>query len=163
LHRSLSSRKGASEIIAAMLLIVITVAASILLYAYVSGLMGRLQGVSVQQPYLEQVALDYYDWSGTSTCSPSITILCLTLRNVGVAKVTMSDFFIAGTRNTTGLTFGAGCNSPQRGVLAVQSSCVLTFPVPSGFTPTPGVAYNVKIVTKDGAILSYSCIAGQAA
>lgn len=163
MHRFWSSRKGASEVIAAMLLIAITVAAAVLMYAYASGLMGRLQGVAIQQPYLEQVALDYYDWSGTSPCSSSITILCLTLRNVGVAKLAMSDFFIAGIRNTTDLTFGAVCNSPQQGVLAVQSSCLLKFPVPSGFTPTPGVAYNVKIVTRDGAILSYSCIAGQAA
>lgn len=163
MRHTLSSRKGASEVIAAMLLIVITVAAATLLYAYTSGLMGRLQGVAVQQPYLEQVALDYYDWSGASQCSTSINVLCLTLRNVGVAKVSMSDFFIAGRRNTTNLTFGAGCNLPQPGVLAVQSSCVLTFPVPSDFSPsvTLGVAYNVKIVTKDGAILSYSCIAGQ--
>jgi hypothetical protein len=163
MHHPLSSCKGASEVIAAMLLIVITVAASVLMYAYVSGLMGRLQGVAVQQSFLDQVALDYYDWSGASKCSTSINVLCLTVRNVGVGKVAMSDFFIAGTRNTTDLTFGAGCNSPQQGSLGVGSSCVLTFPVPSGFAPTAGVAYNVKIVTSDGAILSYSCIAGKAA
>lgn len=153
------SRRGASEVIAAMLLIVITVAASVLLYAYVSGLMGRLQGVAVQQPYLEQVSLDYYNWS--PSLSPTLSKLNLTLRNVGVAKVTMSDFFIAGIRNTTALTFGSGCNSP-RGVLAVQASCLVTFPVPSGFTPTSGIAYSVKIISKDGAVFSYSCIAGPA-
>ena len=152
-------RRGVSEVIAAMLLIVITVAAAVLLYAYVSGVMGRLQGAAVSQPYLEQVSLDYYDWSGTSTCSTTIAILCLTLRNVGVAKVTMSDFFIAGTRNTTDLTFGPGCS---KGVLAVQASCVLTFPVPSSVGATSGDAYGVKVGTKDGAIFSYSCIAGQA-
>ena len=73
----------------------------------------------MQQPYLEQVSLDYYDWTTLST-------LKLTLRNVGVAKVTLSDFFIAGNKNTTALTFGSGCNSPQ-GVLAVQTSCVVHF------------------------------------
>jgi flagellin-like protein len=147
------SRRGASEVIAAMLLIVITVAAAVLMYAYSSGLMGQLQGVAVQQPYLEQVSLDYYDWT-------ALTTLKLTVRNVGAAKVTMADFFVAGMRNTTALTFGSGCNSP-RGVLAVQSACVVTFPVPSGFA-TPGVAYSVKIVAKDGAVFSYSCIAGTA-
>jgi hypothetical protein len=125
--------------------------------------MGNLQGVKVQQSYLDKVALDYYDWSGEGKCSTSINVLCLTVRNVGVTKVTMSDFFINGRSNTTGLTFGTGCNTPQRGVLNVGSSCVLTFPVPRGFAPTAGVTYNVKIVTSDGAILSYSCIAGQAA
>jgi archaeal type IV pilus assembly protein PilA len=163
LRHPLSSRKGVSEIIAVMLLIAIAVAASVLMYVYVSGLMGSLQGVKVQQSYLDRVALDYYDWSGESKCSTNINVLCLTVRNVGVTKVTMSDFFINGRSNTTGLTFGTGCNTPQRGVLNVGSSCVLAFPVPSGFAPTAGVAYNVKVVTSDGAILSYSCIAGQAA
>lgn len=99
-------RSEASEIIAAMLLIVIMVAVAVLMYAYASGLMGRLQGATISQPYLEHVSLDYYNWSSLST-------LTLTLRNVGVAKVTMSDFFVAGIRNTTALTFGSGCNSPK--------------------------------------------------
>jgi archaeal type IV pilus assembly protein PilA len=158
MRHPLSSRKGVSEIIAVMLLIVIAVAASVLMYVYVSGLMGRLQGVVVQQPYLEQVSMDYYDWS--PSLSLTLSKLNLTLRNVGVAKVSMSDFFIAGTRNTTALTFGSGCNTP-RGVLAVQVSCVVTFPMPTGLTPTSGLAYSVKIVSKDGAIFSFSCIAGQ--
>ena len=107
----MSSRKGASEVIAAMLLIVITVAASVLLYAYVSGLMGRLQGVAVQQQYIEEVTLEYYDW--TTITNGQLSPLKLTLRNVGVAQVTMSDFFIAGVKNTTALTFGSGCISPR--------------------------------------------------
>jgi hypothetical protein len=154
LCRSLSSRKGASEVIAAMLLIVIAVAATVLLYVYVSGLMGSLQGGSVQQQYLEQISLDYYDWTTLST-------LKLTLRNVGVAKVTFSDFFIAGQGNTTALTFGSGCNSP-RGVLTVQSSCVVTFSIPTGFSATSGIVYSVRVISIDGAIFSFSCIAGRA-
>ena len=154
-------RKGISEVIAVMMLIVITVAASLLLYAWVSGLMGRLQGAAQTQPYLEQVSLDYYDWSGTGTCSKSLTTLCLTLRNVGAAKVTMSDFFIAGARNTTDLSFGTGCNSPQ-GVLNVQGTCIVTFPVPSSLSASSGMAYTIKIATRDGAIFSFSCIVGQA-
>ncbi len=157
-------RRGASEIIAAMLLILITVAAAVLLYAYSSGLMGRLQGAAVSQPYLEQVSLDYYDWTSCNSnpCPPLTTQLNLTLRNVGAAKVTMSDFYISGTRNTTALKFGTGCKSPQ-GVLNVQGTCWVSFPLPTGFSASPGIAYTVKIVSRDGAIFSYSCIAGQAA
>ena len=155
-------RRGASEIIAAMLLIVITVAAAVLMYAYASGLMGRLQGAAQSQPYLEQVSLDYYDWSGTSTCSSGLTIVCLTLRNVGVAKVTLTDFFIAGTRNTTDLKFNGTIGGCVQGVLKVQSVCVITFYVPTSVPISSGITYNVKIVTRDGAVFSYSCIAGQA-
>ena len=128
--------------------------AAVVLYVYASGLMGSLQASQVRQPYLEQIAIDYYNWTTPNT-------LKLAIRNVGSVDVTMADFFfIARTRNTTALTFGAGCNSP-RGLLPVRASCILTFPMPSGFTPASGIAYMVKIVTKDGAVFSYSCIAGQ--
>ncbi len=149
--RLLSSRKGVSEIIAALLMITITVAGATLLYVYVEGLMGSLQ-TNVSQPYSEQLSLDYYDWTNTNS-------LKLTLRNVGPVQISLADFFIAGAQNTTSLTFGGGCNSP-RGVLPVQTSCAVTFPVPAGFTVKSGVAYTVKIVAKDGTIFSYSCIAG---
>jgi archaeal type IV pilus assembly protein PilA len=157
-------RRGASEVIAAMLLIVITVAASVLLYAYVSGLMGRLQGAAVSQPYLEQVSLDYYDWTSLST-------LKLTIRNVGVAKVTKSDVFVNGVLQTATLSNvggGTGCNSPTGNIPlnTVCSETITSFASTTfsgSATPTSGVAYTVKIATKDGAIFSYSCIAGQAA
>lgn len=156
-------RRGASEVIAALLLISISVAACILLYAYASGLMGRLQGTSQSQPYLDQVSLEYYDWSGTSTCSTSLTTLCLTLRNVGATKIVMGDFFIAGTRNTTDLKFNGTVTGCAQGVLNVRNMCVITFYVPTGLTVSSGVAYSFKMVTKDGAVFSFSCIAGQAA
>jgi flagellin-like protein len=152
MRHPMSSRKGASEIIAAMLLIVITVAASVLMYAYVSGLMGRLQGAAVRQPYLEQVTLDYYDWTTLST-------LRLAIRNVGVTKVNIAgaDYFINGQLITSPTTV---CGTFTASALIPQGSCLVTLTSPSGLTS--GVAYSVKIATKDGAIFSYSCIAGQA-
>ncbi|MGP8068622.1 MAG: archaellin/type IV pilin N-terminal domain-containing protein [Candidatus Bathyarchaeia archaeon] len=166
-------RRGVAEIIAAMLLIIITVAAALLLYGYASGLMGRLQGGAASQPYLEQVSLDYYNWPATDKCNTSY-ILCLTLRNVGVAKVTIAEVFVNGVLQTPTLTnigSGTGCNTPA-GNVPLNTACMETiasfaantFPTDTPNTaPTSGVAYQVKIVTNDGAILSYSCIAGQAA
>jgi hypothetical protein len=159
-------RRGVAEIIAAMLLIIITVAAALLLYGYASGVMGRLQGGAASQPYLEQVSLDYYNWPATGTCSTN-AILCLTLRNVGVAKVTIAEVFVNGVLQTATLS-GTGCNSPT-GNVPLNTACMETIKsfAPNTFSgsgnlPTAGVAYQVKIVTNDGAILSYSCIAGQA-
>lgn len=146
------NRRGASEVIAALLMIVITVAGAVLLYVYAAGLMGRLQS-NVQQPYLSQVALEYYDWTTLSS-------LTMRIRNVGTVPVTFVDFFVGGYRNTTALTFGTGCSSPG-GVVTVQSSCMVTFLMPTGFTPSAGVAYAVKLVAKDGAIFTYNCLAGQ--
>lgn len=153
MRQSLSSRKGVSEIVAALLLIVITMAAAVLLYVYASGLMGGLQGVAVQQPYLEQVTLDYYDWTTLST-------LKLIIRNVGVTKVNIAaaDYFING-QLIASLTIA--CGTFTASALIPQGSCQVTLTSPSGLN-SPGVAYNVKIATKDGAVFSYSCIAGQA-
>lgn len=157
-------RKDASEIIAAMLLIVITVAAAVLMYAYASGLMGRLQGASTSQLYLEQVSLDYYDWT-------TLSKLTLIIRNVGVAKVTVSDVFINGVLQTATLSnigSGTGCNTPT-GNVPLNTACVETIstfvgtPFSGSATPTSGVAYPIKIISSDGGVFSYSCIAGQGA
>jgi hypothetical protein len=136
-----------------MLLIVITVAAAVLMYAYTSGLMGRLQGAAVHQPYLEQVEVDYYDW--TTITNGQFSPLKITVRNVGVATAVMSDFFISGTK-VSGVQFDTNC--PQ-GSIIVKTSCVVILLV--GFTATAGYAYSVRIATQDGAVFAYSCIAGQ--
>lgn len=147
MHRIRLSRRGTSEIIAVMLLIVITVTASIMMYVYVSGLMGRLQGIATRQPYIERVALEYYDWTNPST-------LKLTLRNVGAATVVMSDFFINGvSQSQSGCT---GNLAPQSGV------CTATITPAGPILPIQmGTTYIVKIVTNDGAVFSYSCVPGQ--
>ena len=145
------SRRGVSEIIGALLVIAITIGAATLLDAYVSGLFGSLQAPS-GQPYTEQLTLDYYNW-GTVASGPTITI-----RNDGAATITFVDFFLQGMRNTTDLTSSNCPTNPY--VLPVQSSCTLTFPVPTGLTVTSGVAYIVKLVAKDGTIFTFSCVAG---
>jgi flagellin-like protein len=152
LHRPLTSRKGASEVIAAMLLIVITVAASILMYTYASGLMGQLQGVKLQQQYLEHLTLEYYDWTVTG---PSGT-LKLIIRNVGSAVINIGagSWYINGVKQTE-----SGCT----GTLAPQTgACTATITPTGSILPIQkGVAYAIKVVTQDGSLSSYSCIAGQ--
>ncbi|HXZ90908.1 MAG TPA: archaellin/type IV pilin N-terminal domain-containing protein [Candidatus Dormibacteraeota bacterium] len=143
-----SSRRGVSEIIAALLVVCITVSAATLFAVYASGLMGSLQ-MRVSQPYTEQLTLEYYNWL-TVANGPSLTI-----RNDGMATITFAAFYIQGVKNTTDLTPNT-CPS----VLPVQSSCTLTFPVPSTLTVTSGIAYTVKFVAKDGTIFTFSIIAG---
>ncbi len=147
------SRRGVSEVISAVMLILITFSAGVLLYVYSSGLMAGLQVSRSATPYLDSVALEYYDWTTLNT-------LKLALRNTGPVNVVLADFYIAGTKNTSPLSFGSGCNSPN-GALPVQSSCTITFPTPGGLSITNGLAYSVKLVATDGATFSYSCIAGQ--
>jgi flagellin-like protein len=157
--RGLSSEKGVAEIIAALLLVCITLSAGIMLAVYASGLMGRLD-VPRSQPYTDQLTLDYYNWP---IGSPAY--LYITVRNDGASTLTFGDFFIQGLRNTTDLTpnpsqYAKVCPTPNPYVLSVQSSCTLQFQPPSGLTVTLGTAYTVKLVAMDGTIFTFSCVYG---
>ena len=153
--RGLSSRKGVAEIIAALLLVCITLSAGIMLAVYASGLMGRLD-VPRSQPYEEQLALDYYSWPYVAGSNPgSLEII---VRNDGVATTILADFFIQGSLEpASGVTFSSCPSSPS---VTVQTTCTITLAVPSGLTVTQGTAYIVKLVTKDGAIFTFSCVYG---
>jgi len=160
-----SSRRGVSEIIAALLVVCITVSAGTLLAAYASGVMGRLQ-TTVTQPYTKQLTLEYYSWldcppgstcSGTTCSGTSSQCPTLTIRNDGAASITLADYFMQGIQITP--VSPDTCPSAPS-ALAVQSSCTLTFPIPSSLTVTSGLAYTVKFVANDGTIFTFSIIAG---
>ena len=156
--RSTLSRRGLSEIIAALMVVCITISATALFAIYASGLMGSILKPVTSQPYTEQLTLDYYCWNTSSYCNGAGN-LKITVRNSGAATITLSDFFMQGVKNTTDLT-PSGCASPNSYVLAVQSTCTLTFPAPTTLTVTSGLAYTVKLVANDGTIFTFSCIAG---
>lgn len=154
------SRKGVAEIIAALLLVCITLSAGMLFAIYASGLMGRLD-VPKSQPYTDQLTLDYYNWPCPSgNCnSGSPGTLTIIVRNDGASTITLADFFIQGSlESTSGLTFTNCPSNPY--VLSVQSSCTIALSVPSGLSVTQGVAYTVKLVANDGTIFTFSCIYG---
>jgi len=173
-----SSRKGVSEVIAAMALISITVAACVAFTVYASGMMGRLQApVSQNPPYAEQLSLVYYQWlCPNGSCSSSY--LTVTIMNDGEATITLVEFFVQGVKNSTGplkagpvtiagtcdrcgQTVGVNCPSPSAYVLQVGVSCTLTWwPVPSTVPVTSGVQYLVKLVAKDGTIFAFWLVAG---
>ena len=142
-------RKGISNVVAAMLLILISVSGATLLYTYASGVFGPLQGAQPQQSYMEQVALEYYNWTG-----PNPAPLQIRMRNVGSASILIKDVFISGTIvPATSISWGAQCTN---GVLSVQSSCLVTLPAPSALTP--GVAYSVSFVSSTGGKTTFSLI-----
>jgi len=148
-------RKGISELVAALLLVSIVIAGSLIVYVYSSGLLGSLQGAQPQTSYTDQVTLEYYDWT-------NLGFINLTVRNTGSAVVTLDDFFVGNSTwimqiPSSSVVFYTGCESPP-GQLTVQASCKIDLKNLTGITR--GVAYTVKIVTAKGAILRYSLIAG---
>jgi len=144
------NKRAVSAIIAALLLIAITVAAAIMVYVFSIGLLGSLQSGGGQQTK-EQLIMEAYQWN--TLAGP----LTLTVRNVGPANIQVSDFFINGALQTTPT---GTCMSASPPVITVGNSCILTIATPSGSTFSSGVEYPMKIVTVDGAVFSYSAIAG---
>jgi flagellin-like protein len=144
-------KRAVNTIIAALLLIAITVAAAILLYVFAIGLMGSLGSAGGSQTK-QQLVLEAYNWAGGTNS------LTLNLRNVGSAAISVptADVFINGINQ--GANVLSGCS-----VLQPQDSCSVTFTPDAGSgTFTGGVSYVVKIVTPDGAVFSYNVIDGQA-
>jgi flagellin-like protein len=141
------NNRGVSQVIAALLLIAIAVAAAILLYVFAIGLLGSLGSGGGQQTK-EQVIMEAYNWSGSA--------ITITVRNVGPAAVDLAtaDYFINGAKVTTSTN---GCSS----TVTPGGSCVVTLTVPTGAgSIVNGAAYPLKIVTPTGGVFSYSVIAG---
>jgi flagellin-like protein len=141
------NNRAVSQVIAALLLIAIAVAAAILLYVFAIGLLGSL-GSSGGQQTKEQLIMEAYSF-------PIGGSLSVTVRNVGSASVNvaLSDFFVNGVVATS---VGGVCSSAT---LTPSQSCVATVGV-TLTSLTGGAAYPLKIVTPDGGVFSYSVIYG---
>jgi len=147
-----SSRRAVSQIIAALLLVCITVSAATLFAAYASGLMGKILNPVTSQPYTEQFSVEYYNWNTLSS-------LIVDVRNTGVATVNLStaDYFLSGII-TTAPTFS--CVSPATSTAVPPiGACNLTWSVTAG-SYSSGIAYVLKIVLTDGSTFTFSLIAG---
>ena len=144
MSRRLGNR-GASNVIAVLLLIAITVAAAILLYVFSIGTVGFLQTGGGQQTK-QQLIMSTYNWVDP-------TSLSLALKNVGTTPIDVgkADVFLEGVQVS---------NPGTCGVLNPGNSCTMSITLTG--TYTPGKAYAVKIVAPDGAVFSYMTIAGQA-
>jgi flagellin-like protein len=165
-------RKAISEIVGALIIISIVIAAGILIYVYSSGLLGPLQGARPQQgAYTNQLTLEFYDW--TVVQDQTLHTVKLTLRNVGTGLPIIAAFYVNGIAATaTGctvasLTTSGTITSTTTNVVTTllpQNSCTVTLTIPSSgslATITPGAAYSIRVATKDGGVFTYSCIAGQ--
>ena len=110
------NNRAVSQIIAALLLIAIAVAAAILLYVFSIGLLGSLGSGGGQQTK-EQLILEAYNWGGTTITG--------SFRNVGPASINLggSDAFVNGISAALG---SDGVNDYAAAIHTVQPSpCLL--------------------------------------
>ena len=140
------NNRAVSQIIAALLLIAIAVAAAVLLYVFSIGLLGSLGSGGGQQTK-EQVIMEAYSWPASAT---SISV---TMRNVGPSSVAIgsADAFVNG--------LGPIIPSCTSTTITPQQSTLCTVAVTPG-SYTSGVAYVLKVVTPDGGVFSYSVVDG---
>ena len=143
------NNRAVSNIIAALLLIAIAVAAAVLLYVFSIGLLGSL-GSSGGQQTKEQVIMEAYSF-------PSGGPLVVTLRNVGSATENLAnaDYFVNGVVASTQSL--ASCASSA---VTPGGSCVASVTLGSYGGLTPNAAYAFKVVTPSGGVFSYTVIYG---
>jgi flagellin-like protein len=137
--------RAVNQVVAALLVIAVTVSAAVLLYVFSVGLITTLSTGGGQQ-IKQEVILQSYAF-------PVNGPLTITVTNNGLTSVDLSraDFFINGQPATS----DPGCSI----VLPVGGSCTTTLGLSTGYgSLRSGTAYPVKIVTPDGAIFVYSCI-----
>lgn len=154
-----------------MLLIAIVMAAATMVYFYSSGLLGSLQGAQPPKgQYANQISLEYYDWTTAGTGDSTLHTLKMTLRNVGSGIANLAAIYVSGTKanlktGTSWICLGATTvTTTTVTAMMPSSSCSASITIPSTgatTTITGGAAYVVKLVTIDGGVFSYSCIAGQ--
>ena len=145
------NNRGVSNIIAALLLIAIAVAAAILLYVFAIGLLGSL-GSSGGQQTKEQVIMEAYNF-GTGGTSGTLTV---TLRNVGSATEDLADadYFVNGVNVGPPASQCGGAST-----VTPTQSCAIGLTVTTA-SLVSGAAYPFKIVTPTGGVFSYSVIYG---
>jgi flagellin-like protein len=161
-------KRGISEIVAALILVSIAVAASVIIYIYSSGLLGSLQAAQPQQgQYANQLTLEFYDWTASGTGDATMHTVRITLRNVGSGLANLAAIYVAGNPATLKSGTSWTCivstttvttTTVSRMVPGSSCTALLTVSTP---TITLGTAYVVRIVTRDGGVFSYSCIAGR--
>ena len=147
LKKILGNKKAISTILAALLMVVIVVVASVMVYAWSTGLLGGL----LIRPQTGNEALNLENFS-----FPSTTAVDLNIRNTGAAAVTIITYYIKDSANnqwakTTG--YSAGPADPNA-LLILTGATAIQISAPAVYTGTVGAfttftsgAYTVTVVT----------------
>lgn len=145
-----------------MMLISIVVAAAFVIYVYSSGVLGSLQGAQPQQPYTNQITLEFYNWPNNGTYPNNMHTLTLVFRNTGTGRAILADFFVNGTAATLSSSIGSCFTyTATTTFLPPGSTCVAVLTIPTTTSVTAGYAYSLRLVTRDGSVFAYTLIAGQ--
>jgi len=144
-RKYLRNKKGINTILASLLMVVIVVVASVMVYAWSTGLLGTL----LVQPNVGKEALTMDTFA-----FPNNNNVTLTLRNAGTVAVTFSSYYVKNATGTTytqaGWTWGPTIqpNAPGLANIGITAGCAGcgSFST-SSFTFVSGNSYTVTLVT----------------
>src|SRR2546422_4921059 len=144
IKRLFKNKKGIDTILAALLMVVIVVVASVMVYAWSTGLLGSL----LVTPQTGKEALSLENTSFTNG-----TYTDLFIRNVGTASVSFVTYYVkdANQNQYSRTTWtGAPTNQAVNALvtthinIGAQCSCALSG---TAFTFAPGNSYTVVVIT----------------
>lgn len=145
IKRLFKNKKGIDTILAALLMVVIVVVASVMVYAWSTGLLGSL----LVTPTVGKEALNSENYAFTNS-----TAATLYIRNTGSATVSFASYYVkdsAGNQysRTTWANAPAGAapNILTTAYINIGASCVPCTNQGSAFTYTAGNSYTVTIIT----------------
>lgn len=133
--------KGISPVVATALLVLIAVAVSVLLYAWVSGTVSNQPASSKELQ--ERIKIDAVDISAGST---SATIY---VHNIGSTPVNITSAYVINA--TSGKVLGGGSISP----VSVNPGSVQEVTVNLDTPPKKGDTLLIKVATSDGVEATY--------
>jgi hypothetical protein len=144
----LKNTRGINTILAALLMVVIVVVASVMVYAWSTGLLGTL----LVQPNVGKEALTMDTYAFPTPTTPPNSNVTLTLRNAGTVAITFASYYV---KNATGTTFTQPTwtsgptiqpNNPGLANIGVGCTGCGSFST-SSFTFVSGNSYTVTLVT----------------
>jgi hypothetical protein len=142
-RKYLKNKKGINTILASLLMVVIVVVASVMVYAWSTGLLGTL----LVQPNVgkETITMDTYAFPNNNNVS-------ITLRNAGTVPVTFATYYVknatTGAFTQSGWTSGPTIQPNAAGIAQIGMSTAGGGSFSSGsFTFLSGNSYTVTLVT----------------
>jgi len=146
IKRLFKNKKGIDTILAALLMVVIVVVASVMVYAWSTGLLGSL----LVTPTVGKEALNAENYSFSNS-----TAATLYIRNTGSATVSFASYYVkdsAGNQYSktswTNAPAGAAPNALSTAYINIGASCASGCTNQgSAFTFTAGSSYIVTVIT----------------
>jgi len=159
IRKCLNDKKGIDTILAALLMVVIVVVASVMVYAWSTGLLGTL----LVHPTTGQENLNYITNSGAFSSNSSVTAY---INNLGTSNATLQTYYV---KDANGNSYQYNYNTGTGPTIAPNTSVAISFPIGgscpsctltgSAYVFKSGYSYTVLMITSRNNQFTFSVAA----